>query len=79
VRQACPESIHRAFAIDPPPGSTYLDAEHVVILMQNRLESSRASLTTINRLRPKSLAAEPLAFSDTLLISGIALCSLAAF
>ncbi|GAA4304547.1 phosphocholine-specific phospholipase C [Compostibacter hankyongensis] len=29
-----PESIQRAFAIDPPPGSTYQDAEHVVILMQ---------------------------------------------
>jgi phospholipase C len=31
---ALPASIQRAFAIDPPPGSTYLDAEHVVILMQ---------------------------------------------
>jgi phospholipase C len=29
-----PESIQRAHAIDPAPGSTYLDAEHVVILMQ---------------------------------------------
>lgn len=29
-----PESIKRAAAINPPPGSTYLDAEHVVILMQ---------------------------------------------
>ena len=29
-----PASIQRAFAIDPAPGSTYLDAEHVVILMQ---------------------------------------------
>lgn len=29
-----PESISRALAIDPTPGSTYLDAEHVVILMQ---------------------------------------------
>lgn len=27
-------SIGRASAIDPPPGSTYLDAEHVVVLMQ---------------------------------------------
>jgi phospholipase C len=27
-------SLQKAFAIDPPPGSTYLDAEHVVILMQ---------------------------------------------
>ena len=29
-----PASIQRAFAIDPTPGSTYLDAEHIVILMQ---------------------------------------------
>jgi phospholipase C len=31
---AIPASIRKAFAIDPTPGSTYLDAEHVVILMQ---------------------------------------------
>jgi phospholipase C len=29
-----PETIQRALAIDPAPHSTYLDAEHVVILMQ---------------------------------------------
>ncbi|MDF3078302.1 MAG: phospholipase phosphocholine-specific [Sphingobacteriaceae bacterium] len=29
-----PASIQRALAINPAPGSTYLDAEHVVILMQ---------------------------------------------
>src|SRR5437870_5720165 len=29
-----PASIRNALAIDPPPGSTYLEAEHVVILMQ---------------------------------------------
>jgi len=29
-----PESIERAYAIEPDPGSSYLDAEHVVILMQ---------------------------------------------
>jgi phospholipase C len=29
-----PESVKRAFAIDPTPGSTYKDAEHIVILMQ---------------------------------------------
>ncbi|MFT3703490.1 MAG: phospholipase C, phosphocholine-specific [Agriterribacter sp.] len=29
-----PESIQKAFAIDPAPGSTFLDAEHIVILMQ---------------------------------------------
>jgi phospholipase C len=29
-----PASIQKAFAIDPQPGTTYMDAEHVVILMQ---------------------------------------------
>jgi phospholipase C len=29
-----PESIQRAYAIEPASGSTYLDAEHIVILMQ---------------------------------------------
>src|ERR1700691_5562587 len=29
-----PESIQRAYAIQPAAGSTYLDAEHIVILMQ---------------------------------------------
>jgi phospholipase C len=29
-----PESVKRAFAIEPAPGSTYEDAEHIVILMQ---------------------------------------------
>jgi phospholipase C len=29
-----PESIQKAFTIDPKPGTTFLDAEHVVILMQ---------------------------------------------
>ncbi|GAA4395833.1 phospholipase C, phosphocholine-specific [Nibrella viscosa] len=29
-----PESVQKAFAIDPQPGTTYLDAGHVVILMQ---------------------------------------------
>src|SRR5690242_20186147 len=31
---AVPESIQRAFAIEPEAGTTYLDAEHIVILMQ---------------------------------------------
>src|SRR5687767_5445230 len=31
---ACPAAIQKALAIDPAPGSTFLDAEHVVILMQ---------------------------------------------
>ena len=29
-----PHSIQRALAIDPAPGTSYLDAEHIVILMQ---------------------------------------------
>jgi phospholipase C len=29
-----PDSIQRAYAIEPAPGSTFLDAEHIVILMQ---------------------------------------------
>ncbi|MBS1576748.1 MAG: phospholipase C, phosphocholine-specific [Bacteroidetes bacterium] len=29
-----PASIQKAFAIDPAPGSTYMDAEHIVFLMQ---------------------------------------------
>jgi len=31
---ALPESVQRAFAIEPTPGTSYLDAEHIVILMQ---------------------------------------------
>lgn len=31
---AVPPSIQRALSIDPDPGSTYMDAEHVVVLMQ---------------------------------------------
>src|ERR1700761_4856126 len=34
VSQFLPGSIQKAFAINPEPGSTYLDAEHVVLLMQ---------------------------------------------
>src|SRR5687768_1434914 len=29
-----PASIQKAMAIDPAPGSTFLDAEHIVLLMQ---------------------------------------------
>jgi phospholipase C len=29
-----PESIQRAYGIEPAPGSTFIDAEHIVILMQ---------------------------------------------
>jgi len=34
ISQFLPASIQKAFAIDPEPGSTYMDAEHIVLLMQ---------------------------------------------
>ncbi len=34
VSELIPGAIQRAYAIEPPAGSTYLDAEHIVILMQ---------------------------------------------
>src|ERR1700754_4632899 len=34
IASILPESIQKAMAINPAPGSTYLDAEHIVILMQ---------------------------------------------
>lgn len=34
VSGVVPESVQRAFAIAPDPGSTFLDAEHIVIVMQ---------------------------------------------
>lgn len=34
ILSTLPSSIRRALAIDPEPGSTFLDAEHIVILMQ---------------------------------------------
>jgi phospholipase C len=34
LAQVIPSSIQKALAINPAPGSTYLDAEHIVLLMQ---------------------------------------------
>src|SRR4249919_2541016 len=34
ISQFLPASIQKAFAIEPEPGSTYMDAEHIVLLMQ---------------------------------------------
>jgi phospholipase C len=34
ISKLVPAAVQRAFAIDPAAGSTYLDAEHIVILMQ---------------------------------------------
>jgi phospholipase C len=45
-----PESIQRAFAIDPDPGSTYMDAEHIVILMQENRSFDHA-LGTLQGVR----------------------------
>ncbi|HXB63160.1 MAG TPA: phospholipase C, phosphocholine-specific [Acidobacteriaceae bacterium] len=47
---AFPESIQRAFAIDPALGSSYLDAEHVVILMQENRSFDHA-LGTLRGVR----------------------------
>jgi phospholipase C len=45
-----PGSIQRAFAIAPDPGSTYLDAEHIVILMQENRSFDHA-LGTLQGVR----------------------------
>ena len=45
-----PDSIKRAFAIEAEPGSTYLDAEHVVILMQENRSFDHA-LGTLQGVR----------------------------
>ncbi len=45
-----PDSIRRAFAIEPEPGSTYRDAEHIVILMQENRSFDHA-LGTLQGVR----------------------------
>lgn len=45
-----PESVQRAFAIEPAPGTTYLDAEHIVILMQENRSFDHA-LGTLQGVR----------------------------
>jgi phospholipase C len=45
-----PDSIRRAFAIEPAPGSTYMDAEHIVILMQENRSFDHA-LGTLQGVR----------------------------
>lgn len=45
-----PESVQRAFAIAPNPGTTYLDAEHIVILMQENRSFDHA-LGTLQGVR----------------------------
>jgi len=41
------ESIQRAFAIEPAAGSTFLDAEHIVILMQENRSFDHAFGTCV--------------------------------
>ena len=43
VRGSIPDAIARALAIDPAAGTTFLDAEHVVILMQENRSFDHAS------------------------------------
>jgi phospholipase C len=50
VSGLAPESIRRAYAIEPAPGSTYLDAEHIVILMQENRSFDHA-LGTLRGVR----------------------------
>src|ERR1700729_1960304 len=50
VSGGIPESIQRAFAIEPEKGSTYLDAEHIVILMQENRSFDHA-LGTLQGVR----------------------------
>jgi phospholipase C len=45
-----PESIQRALAIEPAPGSTWMDAEHIVILMQENRSFDHA-LGTLQGVR----------------------------
>jgi phospholipase C len=45
-----PDSVRRAYAIEPVPGSTYLDAEHIVILMQENRSFDHA-LGTLRGVR----------------------------
>ncbi|MGX5820620.1 phosphocholine-specific phospholipase C [Chitinophaga lutea] len=56
-----PDTIRRAMAIDPAPGSTFLDAEHVVFLMQENRSFDHA-LGTLRGVRgfsdPRALRLE---------------------
>ena len=50
ISEFIPEAIERAYAIDPPSGSSYLDAEHIVILMQENRSFDHA-LGTLQGVR----------------------------
>ena len=49
LAQLLPESIQRALAINPAEGSTWQDAEHVVILMQENRSFDHALRYTPRR------------------------------
>ncbi len=50
MAELIPDSIQRAYAIEPEHGSTYLDAEHIVILMQENRSFDHA-LGTLQGVR----------------------------
>lgn len=50
VSELIPDSIQRAYAIEPEPGSSYLDAKHIVILMQENRSFDHA-LGTLQGVR----------------------------
>src|ERR1700759_1774717 len=50
ISQLLPESIQRALAINPAEGSTWRDAEHIVILMQENRSFNHA-LGTLRGVR----------------------------
>jgi phospholipase C len=50
VAQLIPAAIRRAFAITPPEGSTWRDAQHIVILMQENRSFDHA-LGTLRGVR----------------------------
>src|ERR1700761_7664615 len=50
VSELVPEAVQRAYAIEPSSGSSYLDAEHIVILMQENRSFDHA-LGTLQGVR----------------------------
>ena len=52
-----PESVQRAFAIAPDPGTAWLDAEHIVIMMQEN-RSFDHTLGTLQGVRGLMIRAQ---------------------
>ncbi|HEY4320614.1 MAG TPA: phospholipase C, phosphocholine-specific [Gemmatimonadales bacterium] len=61
TRNAIPDAIARALAIDPATGSTFLDAEHIVVLMQeNRsFDHCYGSLAGVRGFRDPQVHRQP--------------------